>query len=158
MNLTVPKKYKPFFFPELSCEIKMNPILLSRSEFKRICPNLTPEQREAAFAKFDQDKTGKINYKEFCSMMNSARKKWWRKEKQRRKKRPKSEALSERSVWREWFMFCLHGIFFSKAPFMACNRSTRILSVENDVLDWKQKKKSFLHTWKEMHFSVAWNL
>ena len=48
---------------------------VSRSEFKRICPNLTPEQTEAAFVKFDQDKTGKINYKEWCSMMNHAKKK-----------------------------------------------------------------------------------
>ena len=41
----------------------------------RICPNLTAEQREAAFLKFDKDKTGKINYKEWCSMMNNAKKK-----------------------------------------------------------------------------------
>ena len=26
---------------------------VSKSEFKKICPNLTPEQTEAAFAKFD---------------------------------------------------------------------------------------------------------
>jgi len=44
---------------------------VSRSEFKKICPSLTPEQTEAAFAKFDLDGTGKINYREFCQMMNS---------------------------------------------------------------------------------------
>lgn len=48
---------------------------VSRSEFKKICPNLTAEQREAAFLKFDQDGTGKINFKEFCSMMNRTKKK-----------------------------------------------------------------------------------
>jgi len=30
---------------------------------------MSEEQVEAAFTKFDQDKTGKINYKEFCDMM-----------------------------------------------------------------------------------------
>jgi hypothetical protein len=43
---------------------------VSRSEFKKICPNLTKEQTAAAFAKFDKDKTGKINYNEFSSMLN----------------------------------------------------------------------------------------
>jgi len=43
---------------------------VSRSEFKKICPNMTKEQMEAAFAKFDKDKTGRINYTEFCTMLN----------------------------------------------------------------------------------------
>ena len=43
---------------------------VSRSEFKKICPNMTKEQVEAAFNKFDKDKTGRINYAEFCSMLN----------------------------------------------------------------------------------------
>ena len=43
---------------------------VSRSEFKKICPNMTKEQMDAAFAKFDKDKTGRINYTEFCSMLN----------------------------------------------------------------------------------------
>lgn len=43
---------------------------VSRTEFKKICPTLTPEQCEAAFKKFDQDGTGRINYREFCAMMN----------------------------------------------------------------------------------------
>ena len=43
---------------------------VSRSEFKKICPNMTKEQMDAAFAKFDKDKTGRINYSEFCSMLN----------------------------------------------------------------------------------------
>ncbi|TRY68322.1 hypothetical protein TCAL_08079 [Tigriopus californicus] len=42
---------------------------VSRHEFKKICPNLSKEQREAAFDKFDKDGTGRINYKEFCSML-----------------------------------------------------------------------------------------
>lgn len=44
--------------------------VVSRNEFKKICPNLTKEQTEAAFAKFDKDKTGRINYAEFCHMLN----------------------------------------------------------------------------------------
>ena len=32
--------------------------------------NLLTEQMEAAFAKFDKDKTGRINYTEFCTMLN----------------------------------------------------------------------------------------
>lgn len=43
---------------------------VSRSEFKKICPKMTKEQMDAAFAKFDKDKTGRINYTEFCSMLN----------------------------------------------------------------------------------------
>ena len=43
---------------------------VSKSEFKKICPNMTKEQVDAAFAKFDKDKTGRINYTEFCSMLN----------------------------------------------------------------------------------------
>ena len=41
-----------------------------RTEFKKICPSLTPEQCEAAFKKFDQDGTGRINFREFSAMMN----------------------------------------------------------------------------------------
>ena len=44
--------------------------LLSKSEFKKICPNMSKEQLDTAFAKFDKDKTGKINYAEFCGMLN----------------------------------------------------------------------------------------
>ena len=44
---------------------------LSKSEFKRICPNMSNEQIETAFAKFDKDKTGRINYAEFCEMLNT---------------------------------------------------------------------------------------
>ena len=32
--------------------------------------NSLKEQMEAAFAKFDKDKTGRINYTEFCTMLN----------------------------------------------------------------------------------------
>ncbi len=48
---------------------------VSRSEFKKICPNLTKEQTEMAFTKFDQDGTGRINYREFCAMMNNSKEK-----------------------------------------------------------------------------------
>ena len=42
---------------------------LSKSEFRKICPNMTDEQVENAFTKFDKDKTGRINFNEFCSML-----------------------------------------------------------------------------------------
>ena len=48
--------------------LKLSPYY--HSEFKKICPNMTKEQMDAAFAKFDKDKTGRINYTEFCSMLN----------------------------------------------------------------------------------------
>lgn len=47
---------------------------VSRSEFRKICPNMSEEQIDAAFKKFDQDGTGRINYREFCSMLNSKKK------------------------------------------------------------------------------------
>ena len=43
---------------------------ISRSEFKRICPNMSKEQMDRAFAKFDKDETGRINYREYCAMLN----------------------------------------------------------------------------------------
>ena len=46
------------------------PLPIHRTEFKKICPSLTPEQCEAAFKKFDQDGTGRINYREFSAMMS----------------------------------------------------------------------------------------
>ena len=47
---------------------------LSKTEFRKICPNMTEEQVENAFTKFDKDKTGRINFNEFCSMLK--KKKW----------------------------------------------------------------------------------
>ncbi|XP_059095420.1 calmodulin-like protein 3 isoform X1 [Tigriopus californicus] len=44
---------------------------ITKSEFKKICRNLTTEQVEAAFAKFDKAGNGKLNYLEFCGMMNA---------------------------------------------------------------------------------------
>lgn len=43
---------------------------ISKSEFKRICPNMSKEQIDRAFAKFDKDETGRINYREYCEMLN----------------------------------------------------------------------------------------
>ena len=43
---------------------------ISRNEFKRICPNMSQEQIDRAFAKFDKDETGRINYREYCEMLN----------------------------------------------------------------------------------------
>jgi len=43
---------------------------ISKKEFRRICPNMTEEQVERAFDKFDADNTGRINYREYCAMLN----------------------------------------------------------------------------------------
>ena len=39
---------------------------ITKSEFKKICRNLTAEQIEATFAKFDKAGNGKLNYR--CSI------------------------------------------------------------------------------------------
>ena len=34
---------------------------------------MSKEQIERAFAKFDKDETGKINYREYCAMLNKSK-------------------------------------------------------------------------------------
>ena len=70
---------------------------VSRSEFKKICPNMTKEQMDAAFAKFDKDKTGRISYSEFCSMLN-------------KKKDPPAHQPSQSS---EWDKVCYFFVFYN---------------------------------------------
>lgn len=48
---------------------------ITKSEFKLVCKNLTKEQISAAFAKFDETGNGKLNYVEFCGMMNRSKNK-----------------------------------------------------------------------------------
>ena len=48
-------------------------ILFSVQEFKKFCHNLSSAQVTAAFAKFDISGDDKLNYQEFCGMMNSRR-------------------------------------------------------------------------------------
>jgi len=43
---------------------------ISKKEFRRICPNMSEEEIVRAFDKFDKDKTGRINYREYCEMLN----------------------------------------------------------------------------------------
>merc|ERR1712168_271252 len=43
---------------------------VTKTEFKKVCKNLTKDQIEAAFNKFDAAGNGKLNYVEFCDMMN----------------------------------------------------------------------------------------
>ena len=47
---------------------------ITKSEFKKVCKNLTKEQIEMAFSKFDAAGNGKLNYIEFCDMMNRRKK------------------------------------------------------------------------------------
>lgn len=44
---------------------------ISKDEFKKVCKGLTSEQVTAAFNKFDKEGTGKLNYREFCTLMHS---------------------------------------------------------------------------------------
>ena len=48
-------------------------ILFSVQEFKKFCHNLSSAQVTAAFAKFDISGDDKLDYQEFCGMMNSRR-------------------------------------------------------------------------------------
>jgi len=48
---------------------------ITKAEFKLVCKNLTKEQISAAFAKFDETGNGKLNYVEFCGMMNRSKNK-----------------------------------------------------------------------------------
>jgi len=43
---------------------------VTKSEFRTVCKNLDKAQVETAFKKFDQTGNDKLNYKEFCDMMN----------------------------------------------------------------------------------------
>jgi len=43
----------------------------TKEEFQRICKNLTAEQVEVAFAKFDQTGNNMLDYREFCDMINT---------------------------------------------------------------------------------------
>jgi len=44
---------------------------ISKGEFKKFCHRLTKDQVNAAFAKFDASGDGKLDYREFCDLMNS---------------------------------------------------------------------------------------
>jgi Ca2+-binding EF-hand superfamily protein len=47
---------------------------VTKTEFQKVCKNLTKEQIQAAFNKFDKSGNGKLNYVEFCGMMNARKK------------------------------------------------------------------------------------
>merc|ERR1712223_1195598 len=44
--------------------------LVTKQEFMTICKNLTDEQVRGAFAKFDTSGDEKLDYREFCDMIN----------------------------------------------------------------------------------------
>merc|ERR1719431_1285841 len=44
---------------------------ITKSEFKKFCHNLSSAQVTAAFAKFDISGDDKLDYQEFCGMMNN---------------------------------------------------------------------------------------
>jgi len=43
---------------------------VTKSEFREVCKNLNREQIDVAFKKFDQTGNDKLNFREFCDMMN----------------------------------------------------------------------------------------
>jgi len=43
---------------------------VTKNEFREVCKNLNREQIDVAFKKFDQTGNDKLNYREFCDMMN----------------------------------------------------------------------------------------
>jgi len=44
--------------------------LVTKQEFMTICKNLTDEQVKAAFKQFDTSGDDKLDYREFCEMIN----------------------------------------------------------------------------------------
>merc|ERR1739844_492180 len=59
---------------------------ISKPEFRKVCHNLTSDQVTAAFTKFDISGDDKLDYKEFCGMMNNREKeKEMEKEKEKQK-------------------------------------------------------------------------
>jgi len=44
--------------------------VVTKEEFQKICKNLTDEQVEMAFSKFDSSGDDKLDYREFCEMIN----------------------------------------------------------------------------------------
>ena len=61
-----------------------NKLIKLFQEFKKFCHNLSTEQVTAAFAKFDISGDDKLDYYEFCGMMNNREK---GKEKEREKEK-----------------------------------------------------------------------
>ncbi|XP_023332651.1 calmodulin-beta [Eurytemora carolleeae] len=43
---------------------------VTKTEFREVCKNLNREQIDLAFKKFDQTGNDKLNFREFCDMMN----------------------------------------------------------------------------------------
>ena len=68
---------------------------ISKDEFRKVCKSLTNEQVTAAFNKFDKEGTGKLNYREFCSMMNNRKDK---KNNNNKKSESEDQASSSRSA------------------------------------------------------------
>ena len=61
-------------FPDSRAMDKDGDGYITKTEFQKVCKNLTKEQIEAAFNKFDKSGNGKLNYVEFCGMMNARKK------------------------------------------------------------------------------------
>jgi len=51
---------------------------VSKDEFLKICKNLSKEQVEEAFAKFDASGDNQLDYKEFCQMIHKKQEGKWR--------------------------------------------------------------------------------
>ena len=78
---------------------------VTKTEFKKVCKNLTKEQVEAAFNKFDAAGNGKLNYIEFCDMMNRRK---LNQAKQRAKNgSSSSSAVSQNQDEKKWFLIFL---------------------------------------------------
>ena len=44
---------------------------VSKDEFQQVCGSLSREQLHACFKKFDKSGDGKLDYREFCDLMNA---------------------------------------------------------------------------------------
>ena len=71
---------------------------ISKEEFKKVCKGLTNEQVTAAFNKFDKEGTGKLNYREFCSLMHSRKEKKKKKEQETPPNKPSTSATLDEAL------------------------------------------------------------
>ena len=69
--------FKEFIGQETKIELGFKSIdinndgFVSKDEFQQVCSSLSREQLDACFKRFDRNQDGKLDYREFCDLMNA---------------------------------------------------------------------------------------
>ena len=69
--------FKEFIGQETKIELGFKSIdinndgFVSKDEFQQVCSSLSREQLHACFKRFDRNQDGKLDYREFCDLMNA---------------------------------------------------------------------------------------